>query len=45
MRRRERGLLRGWVLANVIFGAVAGVLLVLDLSIYDNMANQAPEPG
>jgi hypothetical protein len=29
-----RGLLRGWVLADVILGAVAGVLLILDLSIF-----------
>jgi hypothetical protein len=30
----RRGWLRGWVLADVILGAVAGVLLLLDLSIF-----------
>src|SRR5438132_3989935 len=30
----RRGLLRGWVLADVILGAAAGVLLLLDLSIF-----------
>ena len=34
MTRQRRGILRGWVLADVILGAVAGVLLILDLSIF-----------
>jgi hypothetical protein len=32
--RGRRRLLHGWVLADVMLGAVAGVLLVLDLSIF-----------
>src|SRR5260370_4985923 len=34
MSRQRRGILRGWLLANVILAAVAGVLLVLDVSIF-----------
>jgi hypothetical protein len=31
--RQRRGFLHGWVLADVILGAIAGALLVIDLSI------------
>jgi hypothetical protein len=33
-KSQRRGILRGWVLADVILGAFAGVLLLLDLSIF-----------